>query len=129
FGWLRHDALNKTIYSNETVTLYYTFSSVTLFFKWQQCCTEAILCCANYHKKYHNLHRTNQQLSNMDGTVSKKPFFSWTVSDNHSEATQMCPPTWDGWLCWDEYARPNQVLEQSCPKHIYWHQLVPPCRG
>ncbi|KPM06064.1 Hormone receptor-like protein [Sarcoptes scabiei] len=53
----------------------------------------------------------------------------WRQHKQQRKRKQQCPPTWDGWLCWDEYAEPNQLMERPCPKHIYWHQRVPPCRG
>ena len=121
FGLLTHETFNMTLFSNETAQLSETFNSITLMFKWQQCCTDAILCCINYHKKYHDL------LVKLD--EEEKQLHNQTSRQQRQQIASLCPPTWDGWLCWDEFAQPNQMLERSCPKHIYWHQLVPPCRG
>ncbi|CAG2108811.1 unnamed protein product [Medioppia subpectinata] len=41
----------------------------------------------------------------------------------------VCPRTWDGWSCWPDDVQPSHIMRQPCPKHIYWHQIVPPCRG
>lgn len=122
-GLLTHEAFNLTLHSNETSRLWQTFSSVAMGFKWQQCCTDAILCCVNYHKKYYHLLKSEVDFGTNESTVTS------STTKQTSDQQQTCPPTWDGWLCWDEFAQPNQVLERSCPKHIYWHQLVPPCRG
>lgn len=108
FGILSHNGVNVTLTERATISLYFTFSSPAMIVKWQQCCIDAIKCCLNYHQKY--------------------PLMRQTASTD-SQYVGMCPPTWDGWLCWNEYAKPNQVLERPCPKHIYWHQIVPPCRG
>lgn len=141
FGLLYHEALNSTVLGNDTYTLFYTFGSAALYSKWQQCCHEAIICCANYHKHYQGLVKAvplgsngfaehEQQATGGEGQVGGSSTLpKWWMVANESAPVELCPPTWDGWLCWDEFARPNQVLEQSCPKHIYWHQLVPPCRG
>ena len=31
-----------------------------------------------------------------------------------------CSPTWDGWQCWEEEARPGEVKERPCPTYIYF---------
>lgn len=139
--YLYHEALNSTFLGNDTYNLLFTFGSVALFNKWRQCCNEAIICCANYHKQYPGLHKAvplesmefSAPVADIDsssgGGGSGGGQLKWWQVANESAPVDLCPPTWDGWLCWDEFARPSQVLEQSCPKHIYWHQLVPPCRG
>ena len=109
-GLLYHDLLNMTLISNETTKLALTFVSPSLVFKWRQCCTDALVCCLNNHRKALEL------------AADKKNI-------NSSQRDKQCPPTWDGWICWDSYAEPETVQEKPCPKHIYWHQLVPPCRG
>ncbi|KAJ6223587.1 hypothetical protein RDWZM_002132 [Blomia tropicalis] len=140
-GMLTHKSLNITLFSNDTLKLSYTFGSTGLILKWQQCCTDAIYCCANYHKKYYRLHRTlvtneepSTNLTNggneLNSTFTKNSTLieSWIYRTDGSN-DGMCPPTWDGWLCWDQYAKPGQVLERACPKHIYLDQMVPPCLG
>ncbi|CAG2168002.1 unnamed protein product, partial [Oppiella nova] len=85
--------------SNETSVISQTFISRTLIIKWQQCCTDAMHCCVE-----------SLQYSPSNGLEG------------------MCPRTWDGWSCWANDGPPGTTMKQPCPKHIYWHQIVPPCR-
>ena len=32
----------------------------------------------------------------------------------------MCPPTWDGWQCWEGGAKAGEVEERHCPAYIYF---------
>lgn len=101
-GLLYDPETNTTHPSNETSMLSYTFVSPSLMIKWTQCCADARQCCLE------SLGFSRENLKPMK---------------------QMCPRTWDGWSCWQNEAKPSTVQELSCPKHIYWHQSVPPCRG
>ena len=99
-----------------------------MILKWQQCCHDAILCCIDYYHKYH--HEFNiKNLTNIINDDQSTKSSSSDTSDHNSLHKNECPPTWDGWLCWNEYAQPSQQLERPCPKHIYWDQHSPPCRG
>ena len=31
-----------------------------------------------------------------------------------------CPPTWDGWQCWEDGGRPGVVERMECPDYIYF---------
>ena len=31
-----------------------------------------------------------------------------------------CPPTWDGWQCWENGGRPGYTEYIECPKYIYF---------
>ncbi|KAH7640529.1 calcitonin related peptide type 1 receptor [Dermatophagoides farinae] len=137
FGHLIHPHHNITLASNETKKLSHTFQSISMILKWQQCCYDAILCCINYYHKYHhefNMKTTtitnqNQTIVNIDDDGDQSSSMDSTKQNNNNLHINECPPTWDGWLCWDEYAKPSQQLERPCPKHIYWDQHTPPCRG
>ena len=32
----------------------------------------------------------------------------------------MCPPTWDGWQCWEEEGEEGRAEERQCPTYIYF---------
>ena len=32
----------------------------------------------------------------------------------------VCPPTWDGWQCWEGGAKAGEVEERHCPAYIYF---------
>lgn len=139
FGLLTHDLWNITVSSDETIKLSQTFNSMTMVFKWQQCCTDAILCCLNYYQKYHRIDGkiwSSKIVSNEEPTMANHVELDWNNNRNDNYNNQndnvnsnQCPPTWDGWLCWDQFGRMNELMERPCPKHIYWDQMVPPCRG
>ncbi|XP_054157938.1 calcitonin gene-related peptide type 1 receptor-like [Oppia nitens] len=100
-GNLIDPTTNRSYPSNTTSLLSFTFISPSLLIKWHQCCTDALHCCV-------------ESLQHFDDTDADRP---------------VCPRTWDGWSCWAQDAKPNVIMRQPCPKHIYWHQMVPPCRG
>ena len=31
-----------------------------------------------------------------------------------------CPPTWDGWQCWEDGGRPGYTEYMECPNYIYF---------
>ena len=31
-----------------------------------------------------------------------------------------CPPTWDGWQCWERGGQPGTTPTQPCPHYIYF---------
>nr|XP_027195574.1 uncharacterized protein LOC113790147 [Dermatophagoides pteronyssinus] len=128
FGQLVHPYYNITLASNETKKLAETFRSISMILKWQQCCHDAILCCIDYYHKYHHEFNIKNLTNIINDDQSTKSSSSDTI-DHNSLHKNECPPTWDGWLCWNEYAQPSQQLERPCPKHIYWDQHSPPCRG
>jgi hypothetical protein len=100
-GFLYNPTTNLTITSNDTAIISRTFISASLIIKWQQCCADAMHCCLESLQYY----------------------------KEEKDDPLTCPRTWDGWSCWNEDTKPQQVQRQPCPKHIYWHQIVPPCRG
>lgn len=112
-GLLHHQATNQTIFANETEILAETFASFTFLYNWQQCCRDALLCCLQIHQKYSEpiVNNTNDN----------------TNLIYHRVETNQCPPTWDGWHCWLEFAQPGQMLKRSCPGHIYLFHRQPPC--
>ena len=32
-----------------------------------------------------------------------------------------CPPTWDGWQCWEEGGSPGRIEYRACPSYIYFN--------
>ena len=34
----------------------------------------------------------------------------------------MCPPTWDGWQCWEEEGEEGRAEERQCPTYIYFYK-------
>ena len=77
-----------------------------MFIKWHQCCLDALQCC-----------------------IKSLQYYQGDNNNNDVDQVNYCPRTWDGWSCWDKNAVPGSTQSQSCPKHIYWHSAVPPCRG
>ncbi|RWS09557.1 Calcitonin receptor-like protein [Dinothrombium tinctorium] len=102
-GQLLNRTSNETFYSNQTSRISPSFASSSLLLKWQQCCEDAEKCCAYF---------TNQNL------------IKSTKRDDNE-----CPGTWDGWTCWKNAVPKSATVEQICPDHIYWHQVIPSCRG
>ena len=37
------------------------------------------------------------------------------------EPVTRCPPTWDGWQCWEDGGSPESVEYRACPSYIYFH--------
>lgn len=73
----------KLVLSNSTIELSSTFHQVTMAAKWLQCCKEAELCCT-------------QQLNR-------------TSPDDFKD---FCPRSWDGWSCWPDGAKANELVKQ-----------------
>lgn len=63
---------------------------------WRDCCYAAERCC------------DRMMANNMD-------------DDGTLNSQQRCPPTWDGWQCWDDGGQPGQVEYRACPSYIYFH--------
>lgn len=133
FSYVDHGRLhdphrNLTIYPNDTERLLETFASPIFAQNWQECCVDAIGCCLRLNHKYYQA----------DGFVElpeggrEMPDYEVRHRQSHRVLTMIedryqCPPTWDGWLCWDEPGRPGEWLERSCPGHIYHHHRAPSC--
>ena len=40
--------------------------------------------------------------------------------DDDDDDGGVCPPTWDGWQCWEGGAEAGEVEERNCPAYIYF---------
>ncbi|RWS25853.1 Calcitonin-related peptide type 1 receptor-like protein, partial [Leptotrombidium deliense] len=105
-GLLLNTSNNETLFANQTSSISQTFLSSSLTLKWQQCCKDAIQCCDQFLG--HSLNDTQKEFTSK---------------------TQKCSRTWDGWTCWSSDVSKGTEVRQLCPDHIYWHQVIPSCRG
>ena len=69
---------------------------------WTSCCQRAAQCC-----------QTIQDPDTADPTPG-------------SVTSLTCPPTWDGWTCWQR-SLPEQVALAPCPDYIYFETEPPAC--
>eukprot|EP00095_Tigriopus_kingsejongensis_P004606 snap_masked-scaffold2114_size20529-processed-gene-0.1 protein:Tk04606 transcript:snap_masked-scaffold2114_size20529-processed-gene-0.1-mRNA-1 annotation:"calcitonin gene-related peptide type 1 receptor" len=92
------------IHANETTPILKSFANEKAIELWKSCCRAAEECC---HK-------------------IETSFAEWESSNLSPPPEQgaqdiSCSPTWDGWQCWPDGGRPDQVMTEPCPKHIFFH--------
>ena len=62
--------------------------------------------------------------SDLDRSAKIKSVFYCSVLDSNRiepETPIRCPPTWDGWQCWEDGGSPDSVEYRACPSYIYFH--------
>ncbi|XP_045024611.1 calcitonin gene-related peptide type 1 receptor-like [Daphnia magna] len=126
--FLTHDVLNETMAANETDTgskLLLTFVDFKSQEKWRSCCRAAVDCCQHMLESMQP--NDDEYKSNISdyGNEEEKAFHSQPIIKS-TPVSKFCPPTWDGWTCW-ERTIPNRIALSVCPSYIYFETEPPAC--
>ncbi|XP_021950397.2 calcitonin gene-related peptide type 1 receptor isoform X2 [Folsomia candida] len=91
-----------------------TFDTAGAKKDWADCCNAARDCC----------HRQLDQARDVgDAPVLRQEESSWELVIPERST---CPPTWDGWQCWDS-TQAGVTASSFCPPYIYFLTEPPTC--
>ncbi|XP_057370225.1 calcitonin gene-related peptide type 1 receptor-like [Daphnia carinata] len=126
--FLTHDVLNETTAANEKDTgsiLFQTFVDFKSQEKWRSCCRAAVDCCQHMLGSMQpNDRQYNSNILDYDDE-GENAFRTQPIMKS-APTSNFCPPTWDGWTCWEKTI-PNRVAVSVCPSYIYFETEPPAC--
>ena len=98
-----------------------SFSGLKAEEKWISCCKAAVDCCVEMLESS-DLNDAWNSIPNL----AEQQEFTTAPHDNFSTSATYCPPSWDGWTCWQKTI-PKRVALAQCPHYIYFETEPPAC--
>lgn len=92
--------------------------------KWKSCCRAAVDCCQQMLGSVQP--KDDEYKSILDNEDEEKYIYPSQSTVRPSSNAKCCPPTWDGWTCWQRTIS-NRVALAQCPSYIYFETEPPAC--